>query len=68
MDPEIRAGLEAAVSKNLIPAATERVYPGQFTINPDGGGYGGDTTWLGLDSWQMVGPYLQLGRARLVLD
>jgi hypothetical protein len=46
----------------------ERVYPGHFTINADGGGYGGDTTWPGLDSWQMVGPYLQLGRTRLVLD
>jgi hypothetical protein len=65
VDPEIRAGMEAAVFKNLIPAATERVYPGHFTINADGGGYGGDTTWPGLDSWQMVGPYLQLGRTLL---
>lgn len=68
VDPEIRAGVEAAVFKNLIPAATERVYPGHFTINADGGGYGNDTTWPGLDSWQMIGPYLQLGRTRLVLD
>ena len=67
-DPEIRAGVEAAVFKNLLPAATERVYPGHFTINADGGGYGSDTTWPGLDSWQMIGPYLQLGRTRLVLD
>ena len=67
-DPEIRAGVEAAVFKNLIPAATERVYPGHFTINADGGGYGSDSTWPGLDSWQMIGPYLQLGRTRLVLD
>ena len=67
-DPEIRAGMEAAVLKNLIPAATERVYPGHFTINADGGGYGRDTTWPGLDPWQMAGPYLQLGRTRLVLD
>jgi hypothetical protein len=28
------------VFKNLIPAATERVYPGHFTINPDDGGNG----------------------------
>src|SRR2546428_177957 len=48
-DPEIRAGMEAAVFKNLIPAATERVYPGRFTINADGGGYGSDSTWPGLD-------------------
>ncbi len=67
-DPEIRAGVEAAVFKNLIPAATERVYPGHFTINADGGGYGSDSTWPGLDSWQMIGPYLQLERTRLVLD
>ena len=64
-DPEIRAGVEAAVFKNLIPAATERVYPGHFTINADGGGYGSDSTWPGLDSWQMIGPYLHLGRTRL---
>lgn len=67
-DPEIRTGVEAAVFKNLIPAATERAYPGHFTINADGGGYGSDSTWPGLDSWQMIGPYLHLGRTRLVLD
>lgn len=67
-DPEIRAGVEAAVDKNLLPAATERVYPGHFTINADGGGFGNDPTWPGLDSWQMIGPYLQLGRTRMVLD
>jgi hypothetical protein len=67
-DPEIRAGVEAAVHKNLLPAATERTYPGHFTINADGGGFGGDTTWPGLDSWQMIGPYLRLGRTRLVQD
>lgn len=67
-DPEIRAGVEAAVFQNLLPAATERVYPGHFCINADGGGFGNDTTWPGLDSWQMIGPYLQLGRTRLVLD
>jgi hypothetical protein len=68
VDPEIRAGMESAVFKHLIPAASQRAYPGHFTINADGGGYGNDSTWPGLDSWQMVGPYLQLGRARLVLD
>lgn len=67
-DPEIRAGVEAAVFKNLLPAATERVYPGHFTINADGGGFGNDTTWPGLDSWQMIGPYMQLGRIRMVED
>ncbi len=67
-DAEIRAGVEAAIAKNLIPAATERQYPGHFTISADGGAYGGDTTWPGLDSWQMTGAYLLLGRTRLVLD
>lgn len=67
-DLEIRAGVEAAVFKNLFPAATERIYPGHFTINADGGGFGNDTTWPGLDSWQMIGPYLQLGLTRMVED
>ena len=67
-DAEIRAGAEAAISKNLLSAATERAYPGHFTISADGNAYGGDTTWPGLDSWQMTGAYLLLGRTRLVLD
>lgn len=67
-DPEIRAGVAAAVNKNLIPAASERVYPGHFTISADGGAYGADTTWPGLDSWQMSGAYLLIGRTRLAED
>jgi len=67
-DAEIRAGVEAAVFKNLVPAATERSYPGHFTISADGVAFGGNTTWPGLDSWQMTGAYLLLGRTRLVLD
>ena len=67
-DPEIRAGVEAAIKKNLVPAATEIHYPGHFVITADGGAYGGDTTWPGLDSWQMTGAYLLLGRTRMVLD
>ena len=67
-DPEIRASVEAAIVKNLIPAATERAYPGYFAITADSGSYGGDATWPGLDSWQMAGAYLLLGRTRLVLD
>lgn len=68
IDPEVRAGLDAAINKNLIPAATEQAYPGHFNISADGAAYGGNTTWPGLDSWQMAGAYLLLGRARLVLD
>ena len=67
-DPIVQEGLRAAVNKNLLPAATELIYPGHFTINADGGGYGNDTTWPGLDSWQMAGAYLLLGRTRIVTD
>jgi len=67
-DAEIRAGVEAAIAKNLIPAATEQAYPGYFNITADGGAYGGEATWPGLDSWQMAGAYLLLSRTRLVLD
>ena len=67
-DPEVRAGVDAAINKNLIPAAVERLYPGHFYISADGGAFGGDATWPGLDSWQMAGAYLLLGRTRLVLD
>ena len=61
------AGVEAAIAKNLLPAATEHLYPGYFNISADGDAYGG-ATWPGLDSWQMAGAYLLLGRTRLVLD
>jgi hypothetical protein len=67
-DPEIRAGMTAAIERNLIPAASEKLYPGHFTISADGSAYGPDSTWPGLDSWQMAGAYLMLGRTRLVLD
>jgi hypothetical protein len=67
-DVEIRAGVDAAIHKNLLSAATEIFYPGHFTISADGGAYGNDTTWPGLDSWQMSGAYLLLGRQRLAED
>ena len=67
-DPEVRAGFAAAVSLNMLPSADERAYPGHFYINADGGGYGSDTTWPGLDSWQMAGAYLLLGKTRIVTD
>jgi len=65
-DPEVRAGVEAAIVKNLLPAAVETAYPGYFWITADGKAFGGDATWPGLDSWQMAGAYLLLGRIRLV--
>jgi hypothetical protein len=67
-DPDIRTGLTAAIEKNLLAAISERLYPGQFNITADAGSYGSDSTWPGLDSWQMAGAYLLLGRTRLVLD
>ncbi len=67
-DPEIRAGVRAAIRDNLLPAASEAWYPGHFTISADGKAFGSDTTWPGLDSWQMAGAYLLLGRDRLVRD
>ena len=67
-DPEIRAGVEAAIFKNILPAAVETAYPGYFWITADGKAFGDDATWPGLDSWQMAGAYLLLGRTRLVLD
>ena len=67
-DPIVQSGFRYAVNKNLLPAATERAYAGHFTINADGGGYGSDTTWPGLDSWQMAGAYLLLGKTRIVTD
>ncbi|MHB8637731.1 MAG: twin-arginine translocation signal domain-containing protein [Fimbriimonadaceae bacterium] len=68
VDPVIRAAATSAVSKNLLAAATETAYPGYFHISADGGAYGDDATWPGLDSWQMAGAYLLLGRTRLVTD
>jgi hypothetical protein len=67
-DPEIRAGVEAAILKNILPAAVETAYPGYFWITADGKAFGDDATWPGLDSWQMAGAYLLLGHLRLVQD
>jgi hypothetical protein len=67
-DPVIRFGLESAIGKNLLPAATETNYPGYFAITADARAFGDRNTWPGLDSWQMAGAYLLLGRTRLVLD
>lgn len=67
-DPEIRAGVRSAVEKNILPAATQQHYPGHFEITADGGAYGKGATWPGLDSWQMAGAYLLLGRTQMVLD
>ncbi|HTL67262.1 MAG TPA: hypothetical protein VL200_06350 [Lacunisphaera sp.] len=67
-DPEIRAGVQMAIARNILPAATQAFYPGHFEITADGGAYGHGATWPGLDSWQLAGAYLLLGRTQLVLD
>jgi hypothetical protein len=61
-------GTRAALEKSLLPALRERAYPGHFTITADGVHYGAENTWPGLDSWQMAGAYLLVGRHREVLD
>src|SRR5215216_3724032 len=43
-DPEIRAGVDAAIRKNILPAAVETAYAGHFLITADGSSYGGDAT------------------------
>lgn len=58
--------LTAAVRQNLEPAATQHAYPGHYTIVADGHWFGAENTWPGLDSWQMAGAYLLLGRIELV--
>jgi hypothetical protein len=65
-DPLIRAGVTAAIEKNLLPAAVETAYRGHFNVVADGSHFGGDHTWPGLDSWEMAGAYLLLGRRELV--
>ncbi len=67
-DPIVRQGFKSAVDLNLGPAATQKVYPGHFCINADGGGYGNDSTWPGLDSWQMAGAYLLIGQVQIAKD
>src|SRR5438067_4011588 len=67
-DPLIRAGVAAAIEKTLLPAATERAYPGHFTVTADGSHFGTEVTWPGLDSWEMAGAYLLLGHRQVVLD
>src|SRR4051812_26758536 len=65
-DPLIRRGVREAIERTLLPAATEKAYPGHFNVVADGSHYGGDHTWPGLDSWEMAGAYLWFGKLDLV--
>jgi len=67
-DDLIREGIRMAVEKTLEPAAPQKAYPGHFMVTADGGAFGTENTWPGLDSWEMAGAYLLLGKERLVLD
>lgn len=67
-DPLIRAGVTAAIEKNILPAAVEKAYPGHFYVVADGSHYGGDSTWPGLDGWEMAGAYWLLGKRELVAN
>lgn len=66
-DSDIREGVRAAISQNLIPACYELAYPGHFGICADGVGFGQYNTWPGLDSWQMAGAYLLMDMVDVVL-
>ena len=66
-DPDIRAGVKAAIYQNLIPAYHDRAYPGHFGICADGRGFGEYSTWPGLDSWQIAGAYLLMDMQEVVL-
>jgi hypothetical protein len=63
----ILRGATEARDKYLMPALLDKIYPGHFIVAPDGG-FGTENTWPGLDSWQMAGAYLLLGKRRVVLD
>jgi len=57
-DEEIRQAVQSAIELNLLPALTQKAYPGHFTVNADGKQFGRENTWPGLDSWQMAGAFL----------
>jgi hypothetical protein len=63
----LREAFRVATEKYLYPSLLDRIYPGHFIVAPDGG-FGTENTWPGLDSWQMAGAYLLLGRTRVALD
>src|SRR5262245_24444263 len=67
-DPLVREGVTAAVERTLTPARSRPAYPGHFTVVADGRAFGADTTWPGLDSWEIAGAYLLLGLKELVAD
>lgn len=67
-DDLIRTGVKRAIEKTLIPAAAEVAYPGHFSVTADGRVYGAENTWPGLDSWELAGAYLLMGKRRMVLD
>jgi hypothetical protein len=67
-DELIRTGIENAITKTLLPAASQKAYPGHFTASYNGEPWPREVTWPGLDSWESSGAYLLLGQEQLVLD
>ena len=66
-DDGIRQAVRSAIEQNLLPALTQKAYPGHFSINADGAQYGPENTWPGLDSWQMAGAFLLMDMVEPVL-
>jgi len=66
-DAEIRQAVSSAIELNLLPALREIAYPGHFCINADGGQFGAENTWPGLDSLQMAGAFLLMDMVDPVL-
>jgi len=64
---EIRTAVRHAVFVNLLPALTDSAYKGQFSVTCDGGGFGRENIWPGLDSWEIAGAYLLLNKTNEVL-
>lgn len=65
-DDFIRVGVERAARQTLLPALTQKAYPGHYTVTADGHYFGTENTWPGLDSWEMAGAYLLLGMTDVV--
>ncbi|MBO9605350.1 MAG: hypothetical protein J7639_05335 [Paenibacillaceae bacterium] len=64
----IRTGVQDAIQKTLLPALREQLFPGHFIVEADGGHFGDQWVFPGLDGWEIAGAYLLLGKTRAVLD
>ena len=67
-DITIRQALEHAIEDHLLTAMRHAAYFGHFSVTSDGGHFGSQNTWPGLDSWEMAGAFLLLGKTQEVLS